>query len=253
MQLRSVSAPAPCKACGAATSAWGAVDFSRSSQMQGGPPDPPIGVPVHYRRCGDCGLIFTDAFDDWSQSDFLANIYNDGYLAIDPDYAEARPAGSARQIVRLFGRHTSQLSVLDYGTGTGVLVERLRRLGVGQVTGYDPFNPEFAVRPTGTFNLVTCFETLEHLPDPAATLADLAGFVAPDGVVLFSTLLQPPDIESQGVGWWYIGPRNGHVTLYSWEALNRLWGRLGFTVGSFNENLHIAYRELPSFAAHLLG
>ncbi len=28
--------------------------------------------------------------------------------------------------------------------------------------------PEYAERPAGKFDLVTIFETLEHLPDPAA-------------------------------------------------------------------------------------
>jgi 2-polyprenyl-6-hydroxyphenyl methylase/3-demethylubiquinone-9 3-methyltransferase len=84
--------------------------------------------------------------------------------------------------------------------------------------------------------------------------ADISDLVADGGVVLFATLAQPANFDALGLGWWYIGPRNGHITLHSRESLARLWGRFGFRVGSFSDNTHLAVRgPLPAFAAHLGG
>src|ERR1700744_3915321 len=48
-----------------------------------------------------------------------------------------------------------------------------------------------AARPAA-FDLVTCMELLEHVPDPAATLAALASMVKPGGNVIVSTLNRKP-------------------------------------------------------------
>jgi 2-polyprenyl-3-methyl-5-hydroxy-6-metoxy-1,4-benzoquinol methylase len=47
-----------------------------------------------------------------------------------------------------------------------VLCSELRAAGFPVATTYDPFVPEYAAAPAGKFGLITCFETLEHMPDP---------------------------------------------------------------------------------------
>ena len=47
-------------------------------------------------------------------------------------------------------------------------------------------------RIPATFDLVTCMEMLEHVPDPAASLAALAALVQPGGDVIVSTLNRHP-------------------------------------------------------------
>lgn len=56
-------------------------------------------------------------------------------------------------------------SVLDYGTGKGSLVERLRRQlpAAVQVTGYDPAVEAFARRPNAAADILTCLDVLEHV------------------------------------------------------------------------------------------
>jgi SAM-dependent methyltransferase len=111
--------------------------------------------------------------------------------------------------------------------------------------------PEYSRRPDGRFDLVTCFETLEHLPDPQAGIAQIVEFVADPGLILFTTLLLPADFDTQRLNWWYIGPRNGHVSIFSRQALTGVWSRFGYKLVSFNDNIHLAYRTLPPFLAHL--
>jgi 2-polyprenyl-6-hydroxyphenyl methylase/3-demethylubiquinone-9 3-methyltransferase len=51
---------------------------------------------------------------------------------------------------------------------------------------------ELAQERPGEFDLVTCMELLEHVPDPEATVAALAALVKPDGDVIVSTLNRKP-------------------------------------------------------------
>jgi hypothetical protein len=40
--------------------------------------------------------------------------------------------------------------------------------------------------------------------------------------------------------------------LFSRSALAKAWGRHGFRTGSFDDNMHVAFRTLPDFARHLV-
>ena len=247
----AANAPTPCKLCGEPAPVIGVVDFNKSCEEANGTRLPPSGVLVHYRQCSSCGFMFTDAFDDWSQGDFKTHIYNDGYLSIDPDYVSVRPRGNAAVVLHLFDAHKAEVRLLDYGGGNDVLCADLRAAGFAVTQTYDPFVAEFARRPDGKFNLITCFETLEHMPDPVAGIADILASLDEPGVVLFSTLLQPADIDRLGLTWWYAAPRNGHVSLFSRKALELAFERHGYRVVSFNDNAHFAFRTLPDFARRL--
>ena len=236
-----------CKICGGPARPFGAVDFSRSCEDDRGVALPRTGIDIHYRRCGRCGFLYTDAFDDWSPADFEAAIYNEGYAQVDPDYESNRPAESSKEIIRAFGVNASVLRVLDYAGGNGAFAQHLRAAGFPRVETYDPFDPRHRARPEGLFNVVTCFEAIEHMPDPAAGMAEIASFLAEDSVIVFSTVLQPANIGEVGMGWWYVGPRNGHISLFSSDALQRLGKAAGLTVISATNSVHVAYRKPPSF------
>src|SRR5690606_24937952 len=96
---------------------------------------------------------------------------------------------------------------LDVGCGAGLVCEPLARLGAA-VTGVDAAleNVEVARRHAagsgldidyrqgelaelglGTFDLVTCFEVLEHVADKPGFVAQLAGHLASGGLMVLST------------------------------------------------------------------
>jgi 2-polyprenyl-6-hydroxyphenyl methylase/3-demethylubiquinone-9 3-methyltransferase len=105
--------------------------------------------------------------------------------------------------------------VLDVGCGGGILAEAMARLGAG-VTGIDLSDKplkvaqlhllesglavdyrlasaeELAAGRAGEFDVVTCMEMLEHVPDPAATVAACAQLAKPGGRVFFSTINRNP-------------------------------------------------------------
>lgn len=101
--------------------------------------------------------------------------------------------------------------VLDVGCGGGILTESMARRGA-RVTGIDLsekalrvaelhlLESKLAVRyekssiedQAGAFDVVTCMELLEHVPDPASMVAACARLVRPGGHAFFSTINRNP-------------------------------------------------------------
>ena len=105
--------------------------------------------------------------------------------------------------------------VLDVGCGGGVLAEAMARRGA-RVTGIDlsekalrvaqlhllqsklkilyqkTTTEELAALQPGAFDVVTCMELLEHVPQPAGMVAACARLVRPGGQVFFSTINRNP-------------------------------------------------------------
>jgi hypothetical protein len=239
----------PCKICGAAAALYGVVDFHKSCAEPNGVRLPFSGVPIYYRRCATCDFVFTEAFDDWDHNQFKAHIYNDGYQTVDPDYQGARPRANAEVVARIWGPHKKETRVLDYGGGNDEFCAALRVSGFPMAVTYDPMSPDYARRPDGKFELVTCFETLEHLPDPVAGIASILECAAEPGLIFFTTYAQPADFNNYGLQWWYVGPRNGHVSIFSKQALTHAFGQHGYKIVSFSDNIHAAFKTLPSFFA----
>lgn len=107
------------------------------------------------------------------------------------------------------------LAVLDVGCGGGLLAEAMARQGA-RVVGLDLASElievarlhaleagvsidyrvesaeQHALGGVGGYDVVTCMEMLEHVPDPHAIVAELATLVRPGGHVFVSTLNRTP-------------------------------------------------------------
>jgi SAM-dependent methyltransferase len=244
----SAPAAAPrCKCCGGPTRPFARHDAARSCADRAAPAFPPCGRMVAYHRCRRCGFVFTTDFDALSDAALGAAIYDADYIRADPDFAEARPRLFADYLRGLLARRRGPPSVLDYGGGAGRLAGLLREQGIA----CDNFDPYFAAgaappgKPEGGYDLVTAFEVFEHSRDPLATARDALRWLAPTGVLLFSTHLQPRRLDPD---WWYIAPRNGHVSLHSAASLGVLARRLGLRLLSVGEVLHVFWPP-PAAAA----
>jgi 2-polyprenyl-6-hydroxyphenyl methylase/3-demethylubiquinone-9 3-methyltransferase len=107
-------------------------------------------------------------------------------------------------------------TVLDVGCGGGILADAMARLGAA-VTGIDLAGKALrvaqlhaleaqtigvhyreisaeglAAEQAGSFDVVTCMEMLEHVPDPASVVRACADLAKPGGWVYFSTLNRNP-------------------------------------------------------------
>tara|TARA_R110002110_G_scaffold415737_2_gene654590 strand:+ start:1657 stop:2415 length:759 start_codon:yes stop_codon:yes gene_type:complete len=240
-----------CKVCGADSFIFDVCDFGKSCVEADWATRPRFGIPVYYYRCSDCGLLFTRDFDHWSVKEFQRYIYNDEYEKVDPSFADERPRSFASLIDQKFGDHRQTLRMLDYGSGNGRMTELLQKTGWTDAKSYDPVYPEFQHPPDGLFDLITAIEVVEHSPTPLETIQEIANFLKPGGLILLGTMLQPADIEKRRLSWWYVGPRNGHITLFSRKSMEIAWAGCGLEFGSAGENLHSASKGIPDFAAHL--
>jgi 2-polyprenyl-6-hydroxyphenyl methylase/3-demethylubiquinone-9 3-methyltransferase len=119
------------------------------------------------------------------------------------DYIEERAGGLAGQ------------RIVDIGCGGGILAESMALRGA-QVLGIDMSEAPLAVaqlhqlesgaeleyrRTTAeelaesapsSFDVVTCMEMLEHVPDPASTIRACAQLIKPGGHLFFSTINRNP-------------------------------------------------------------
>jgi SAM-dependent methyltransferase len=223
---RNPAAPKRCKICAGPAFLFDVVDFNKCCYE-----DFYVfglaGIPVVYYRCRVCSFIFTDFFDSWSAADFAQFIYNDDYQIVDEGYAGARAVQTAQHLSPMLAG-CEGARILDYGSGAGHFGTEMRARGVPHVTGYDPYSaPE---RPRGKFDIVTCFEVLEHTVDPLAAMQDMCAFLAEDGAIILGQSLQPPEIDVVRANWWYIAPRNGHASTFAEETFLALAERLGLVV-----------------------
>ncbi|MFO0626559.1 MAG: class I SAM-dependent methyltransferase [Polyangiales bacterium] len=239
----------PCKVCGHPASPCAEVDFARSCGDADGPVFPPDGRAVIYLRCARCGLVFTRFFDGYTHDDLRREIYNDDYAKADPFYASSRPAANAatlRAVLREACDWGHRPSLLDWGAGSGAMVATL--LDVADARGWDPFSQP-APPPDAVFDVVFCSEVLEHVPDPMASLRAIAARLRPGGFALLSTALVPA--RAPVADWWYLAPRNGHITLYTAEALRRASEEVGLQYTALSDAWHLAERrDAPCDALH---
>ena len=133
------------------------------------------------------------------QSEFRA-LHEINPLRLDWIDRQARIAGKA---------------VLDVGCGGGILAEAMARRGArvigidlsdkalkvaqlhlaesGLPVRYESASAEdYASGHAGEFDVVTCMELLEHLPDPASTVSACARLTKPGEQVFFSTINRNP-------------------------------------------------------------
>ena len=106
--------------------------------------------------------------------------------------------------------------VVDVGCGGGILADAMARRGadvlgidlaekslkVAQLHALEAQTPRVAYRTVaaedlatqepGTFDVVTCMEMLEHVPDPASVVRACAALAKPGGTVFFSTINRNP-------------------------------------------------------------
>ncbi len=208
--------------------------------------------PVSYLKCQRCGLVFLNPRPDEKEA---LQFYDRDYYGEGPEKFRSWLQGPrlffawkrARRVTRFFP-HPGK--VLDIGCGQGTFLEWLQREGwecqgteltaesasrasrrgipvsVGPLTE-DQFRPL-------SFDLITLWQVLEHLPDPMKTLKTATRFLKKGGILAIST----PNIDSlqAEVGkdhWFHLDPPR-HLYLYSPRTLGRMMGVLGLGL----EELH---------------
>ena len=145
--------------------------------------------------CPVCDLVYASPVPS---PDALARAYE---AAAFDSAEEARYAARsyAEQMEDIFATLPDRRGALDIGTGEGAFLAELLKRGFTDVAGVEPssapiaaaapniarliehgeFHPE--IRPPASLSLVTCFQTIEHVPDPGELARDAAALLKPGG------------------------------------------------------------------------
>jgi SAM-dependent methyltransferase len=157
--------------------------------------------PEHMRlrmvECPACDLVYVSPVPS---AEVLASLYEHAAFesAAEARYA-ARTYGEA--IAGLASRLSDRDGALDIGTGEGAFLGELLGLGFTNVGGVEPSSDPIAaaapdvrelieqgvfgpgVRPEGSLSLITCFQTIEHVPDPMTMVRDAVAQLKPGGML----------------------------------------------------------------------
>ena len=156
-----------------------------------------------YLRCGNCGYLWVEA-PTW-----LDEAYSQAIAALDTGIVVRNmwllDVCSALLGTSLRGVRT----MVDYGGGTGLLVRALRDRG-HDAWWLDSYCPNllaagFEAPEGASFDLLTAFELVEHLPDPMDGFLRMRA-LAP--CLLLSTDLQPSGLDAH-MQWPYLAPEAG--------------------------------------------
>jgi SAM-dependent methyltransferase len=222
---------APCAVCGATSSKT--LFFARDSDRSS--PEP-FGVV----RCDSCGMKFVSPRP---AGDALANYYGRGYY----DKPGEDSGGGGRKLARLFmaervakaGAGRAPGRVLDVGCGEGTFLAAMAR------RGWDSWGVEVskegaaraAARPgvkifdkpleqcdfePKSFDLITLWHSIEHVPDPGTLLKRVAALLKDDGAVFLAFPNGDSwDFRLFAEDWFHLDPPR-HLHYFSPESMGRL-------------------------------
>lgn len=206
------------------------------------------GGTYSFLRCRGCGLLFLDPLPT---QEALAAAYPPDYACYRQGpgnpWSELAFRVGLRRLVRAVERvRPAPGKLLDVGCGTGAFLEAMRARG-WEVWGVEPhpgaaaqcrarglevLQAEFSSGqwPPGTFDVITMWHVLEHVPDPRGFLG-AAAQVLREGGWLVVTVPQVESWEAKVFGPHWVGwdiPR--HLFLFPRPCLSRYLAQCGLRV-----------------------
>jgi SAM-dependent methyltransferase len=174
-----------------------------------------------FYACNVCGLIFSDCF---LSVEAVEKHYKNQHT--NP-FDWKKEAEVFVVWLKNFGGSVPLLSIsiLDYGSGSGLLAEALKKIGF-KVDCYEPmlhgeFNPESY---SEAYDVIILNEVVEHLEDINKTLDIVYNVLSDNGVVFIKTLLtdkminDPLNFQELFKGWWYKDDPT-HISFFSFLTI----------------------------------
>lgn len=210
---------------------------------------------VHHRivRCRRCGLVRSDPVLD---AEYIAALYRDSTFEYGDELDGLRSTYGAA-----LDRLPTKGALLDIGCGSGFVLSLALERGWREVRGVEPSedavahaSPEIATRierammepglfPPGSFDAVTLFQVLDHMPDPLALLREAFRILRPGGAILaFNHNVEALSARVMGERSPIIDVE--HTYLYSPSTMRELFVAAGFaveSVGGVRNTYSIAY------------
>lgn len=207
--------------------------------------------------CSACGFKHVDPLPSQEELDTLYQ--NEYYSSEKPQYLKDSEEDQSwwemtyRHYFHLFGKHLHKESprLLEIGSGPGYFLKVGKELG-WDVLGIEPskqaiaFSDQFDVpvvhgffndasaKELGTFDLIFMDTLLEHVPDPASTLALCHSILNPGGLIC---IISPNDYnplqqilrEHANYKPWWVVPRH-HLNYFDFESIQTLLQKQSFNL-----------------------
>lgn len=208
-------------------------------------------------QCPTCDLVYADRPPG---EDELAQAY---HTASYDSSEEANDAAAAylRAIRPVLDGMRSRQRAMEIGTGTGIFLEHLHREGFAELVGVEPSTAAIAAAPAhrqawiragmfdaagfepGSFDLICCFMTMEHVRDPNAVAAAAFELLRPGGAFVTVTHDYHAPVNR------LLGRRSPiidveHLQLFSKDSLRHLFQAVGydqFRVQAFRNRYSLRY------------
>jgi SAM-dependent methyltransferase len=204
-----------------------------------------------FFACNVCGLIFSDCI---ISPEAVEKHYKDQHVNPFDWMKEAN--GFVEWIKNAgFSVPLLSLSILDYGSGSGLLTEALRKIGF-KVDCYEPMvHGEFDFSNySQSYDAIILNEVVEHLEDINQILDIVYKVLAADGIVIIKTLLtdqiinDPENFKGLFTRWWYKDDPT-HISFFSFLTIDYIChdrGRkLAVRAISLNDNCVVLQKVEP--------
>jgi 2-polyprenyl-3-methyl-5-hydroxy-6-metoxy-1,4-benzoquinol methylase len=202
-----------------------------------------------FVRCRGCGHVYLDPRPTQQEiGQYYPESYKEYTTRIDdepnPFIRWNRQYGMAKRCRAVTNRRPPG-RLLDVGCGTGLYMDAMRKRGwevwgedmtpiavrfARERFGLDVFEGtlEQAAYPDAHFDVVTLWNVIEHVPDPPATLREIARILRPGGLVVMGT----PNVDALDAHvfgrYWALWEAPRHFNVFSPETLGRVLRQEGF-------------------------
>ncbi|MBE9531791.1 MAG: methyltransferase domain-containing protein [Proteobacteria bacterium] len=208
-----------------------------------------------YGVCSGCGVSMIEPM---ANQDTLDELYQKGFMEMKCDgvdqskrfsleYKETYFAEKDKDFIDLgYVFSDTDMKVLDVGCANGLFLDYLIEEKDIRAQGIDvsiemikmAVKNGFACKcekieeAQGLYDLLTMWDTLEHIREPAAFLKKAAAILNPGGDIIIQTPCRGVISDSYGAEWIQYQPPY-HVHLFDFESLKLLLEKVGFDIVSW--------------------
>lgn len=198
-----------------------------------------------FRLCYNCSCVFRETFPS---TDELEEIYRQAYstenISDSRTNQESGDFAAKSYAVYLADRFISSTDkVLDYGAGSGALLDELRNLGCigdgiefsASARNFCLANRGFSLRanlddiPDNFYQFISMIEVIEHLTDLTGTLNEIFRVLAPGGKLFLTTPSRTGLRARIENGNWREALKKFHLFLFNMDCLKFYLNRVGFS------------------------
>ncbi|MEK9627480.1 MAG: class I SAM-dependent methyltransferase [Nitrospinota bacterium] len=185
-------------------------------------------------------MIFTN---ELPEKTFEENHYKKQWLATESGFWEDQ-ARSLISYFENFGVLPNDHRILDFGAGSGELTRRLEGMSY-RMTSLEPMNNGYLKDQNYPFKFdaVIALEVIEHLPNVWEELEEIEKVLKPDGIIMFSTFLTNPFIDSDNavekfMEWWYKDDPT-HISFFCNQTLSVMAEKRNYTIEIFGDKAFV--------------